>query len=175
MITYKRATKGYTILELLVVMTISGLVLAYGIPSLAETLRQNRAANYANDFIVDLQLARVEAIKRGTSVTICPGNSADMDACGASTDWNNGWIIFVDNNDDGAMASTNDRIKIHNNLNRSMSINTASTGITFSSEGFVTAGSGNYTVESTGCEGNHARLVNISAVGRANTNPTACS
>jgi type IV fimbrial biogenesis protein FimT len=48
-----------------------------------------------------LQFTRAEANKRGSFVTACASVSGST--CSASTSWDTGWIVFVDNNNNGTV------------------------------------------------------------------------
>ncbi len=87
---------GFTLLELMITVTIAGIVVTIGVPYFRETIRQNRLTAYTNQFVSSLSLARSEAIKRGRRVVVCP--STDGAACAASGDYEQGWIVFADAN-----------------------------------------------------------------------------
>ena len=60
----KNRSRGFTLMELMIVLTLAGIILALGAPSFGEFRRNNRMAGIANDFLVGVQIARSEAIKR---------------------------------------------------------------------------------------------------------------
>lgn len=86
---------GFTLIELIVTVAIAAIVMAIGIPSFRETINQNQLTTYSNQFIGSLNLARSEAIKRGSRVTLCPSSSGTN--C-QKIGYENGWIIFNDQN-----------------------------------------------------------------------------
>jgi type IV fimbrial biogenesis protein FimT len=91
--------RGYSIMELMVVLALAGTILAIGAPSFAEFRANGRLTSMANDFLTTVAVARSEAVKRRVSVSICP--SANPTAFGATCtvdDTMNGWIAFVDTN-----------------------------------------------------------------------------
>jgi type IV fimbrial biogenesis protein FimT len=88
----RRRIAGFTLLELLTALTVAGIVLAVGVPSYQNIVRNNRAAANANELVAALTIARSEAVRRGDRVSIC--RSTDGATCGA--DWADGWIVFVD-------------------------------------------------------------------------------
>ncbi|HEU4517761.1 MAG TPA: GspH/FimT family pseudopilin [Steroidobacteraceae bacterium] len=96
----KRAPKGFTLLELMVVLAIAGVLMAVGIPAMGDFIRNSRITAAANDVMAALHFTRSEAIKRRDPVTLCTSASAVTDAnptCAAS-DLLTGWIVFVDTN-----------------------------------------------------------------------------
>ena len=96
----KQAPKGFTLLELMVVLAIAGVLMAVGIPAMGDFIRNSRITSAANDVMAALHFTRSEAIKRRDPVTLCTSASAVTDAnptCAAS-DLLTGWIVFVDTN-----------------------------------------------------------------------------
>jgi type IV fimbrial biogenesis protein FimT len=92
----QRPDRGFTLLELMMVIALAAVILAIGAPSFAEFRRNARLTAPANDFLAATQLARTEAVKRQTSVAICQSASAGAPnpTCDG-TDFT-GWIVFVD-------------------------------------------------------------------------------
>jgi type IV fimbrial biogenesis protein FimT len=92
------AAAGFTLMELLIVITLAALVLAIGAPSFTEFRRNNRLTGTANDLLASIQLSRSEAIKRQRNVTLCASlNPRDPDATCAESNLS-GWIVFEDTN-----------------------------------------------------------------------------
>lgn len=91
---------GFTIYELMITMLIIGVILTLGVPNLAEFTQNSRLTSASNDLHSSFQLARSEAARAKTNITICSSaNSLDPAAvCGGT--FNDGWIIFIDTNGD---------------------------------------------------------------------------
>ena len=83
---------GWTLIELMVAVALGMLLLTLATPTFERTLREHRLTTLSNDLLAMLNLARSEAVRRGTTVVIC--KSADGQNCGG-TDWSVGWIIFA--------------------------------------------------------------------------------
>ncbi|QSI75637.1 GspH/FimT family pseudopilin [Niveibacterium microcysteis] len=103
------AQKGFTLVELMITVTILGILLALAAPSFSDVLARQRIAGAASDLSSDLMLARIEASRRGGRVSLCP--SADGVACGAVGDWSRGWIVFSDPDGDGVIAAATDIVR----------------------------------------------------------------
>jgi type IV fimbrial biogenesis protein FimT len=96
----KQRDSGYTLVEVLVAMTVVSILAAIAIPSFKYVTTSNRITTEVNRLLGDMQFARAEAIKEGQSVTVCV--SSDGLTCTGTTNWHNGWIVFMDTNNNGA-------------------------------------------------------------------------
>ena len=60
--------RGFTLVELMVGITIVGIVIAMGMPGFTTYLQGSKLANSANSYLSGIQLARAEAIRRNLPV-----------------------------------------------------------------------------------------------------------
>jgi type IV fimbrial biogenesis protein FimT len=85
-----RRQHGFTLVELVVVMTMIAIGAALVLPSLNGALVQQRMRATATDLMSTLLLARSEAIKRNAQVSVAPRSDA----------WTAGWdVTGVDEGD----------------------------------------------------------------------------
>ena len=80
------AALGFTLVELLTVITIIAIGAALAMPSLRAALVSQRVRAASTDLMSSLLIARSEAIKRNAAVTIAP-DTADT--------WIAGWTVKV--------------------------------------------------------------------------------
>lgn len=94
-----RAPRGFTLVELLVTVLVLVIVLALAVPSLRELTLNHQRATQFNAMLASLNLARAEAVIRGTRTVVCITNGGTAPGCDeASTQWEAGWIVFIDGN-----------------------------------------------------------------------------
>lgn len=91
-------SRGFTLIELVIVLVIAGIVGGYAIPSWRTYVQNGRIVTYTNELVADINLARSEAILRGARVVICKSANPEAAAptCTAAGAWTTGRIIFVD-------------------------------------------------------------------------------
>ena len=96
----KRTQHGFTLYELMITVSIVGVVLAFSVPNLQAFTQNSRMTSTANDLHAAFHLARSESSRAKTNITICASsNSMAADAkCGGT--WDQGYIVFVDKGPD---------------------------------------------------------------------------
>lgn len=101
--------QGFTLLETLVVLAVSSILLAIGIPSFRTLALSASRAQGSTTLFAALNQARSEAVSRNMVVTVCRRDyfkSSAFPECsiGSSGDWNQGWIVYQDST--GSFSST---------------------------------------------------------------------
>lgn len=95
---HKHKHSGFTLIELMITLAIVGILLTVGVPSLKTFMQGNQLIAASNELVSALHIARSEAIKLNSRVSIC--ESSDGTSCSNTGSWKNGWIVFVDFNGD---------------------------------------------------------------------------
>jgi type IV fimbrial biogenesis protein FimT len=132
----KSCQRGFNLLELMIAITVTGVLVAIGVPSLRDmTLRQKITAS-TQDLQLDLTLARQEAITRGAPVSVC--TSSDGANCDNAT-WSDGRIIFADPNTNGTLDAGEEVIKFSKSLADGLSGLSGTRTVTFDATGAVPA------------------------------------
>ena len=119
----KMHKEGFTLIEMLVTLSVVGIVVAFGVPAMRDFMDTNRMSAATNDLVSNLHYARSEAVKRGTTTRLCPSAdwAAENPVCNAAGTLADGWLIVVD--PDGAAIVVQqheplpDRIRLKDNLN----------------------------------------------------------
>lgn len=65
--------RGFTMIEMLIVLVLAGALLALAAPSFINTLAKNRLEGVANELVTDVQFARSEAVARNAEVRLVVG------------------------------------------------------------------------------------------------------
>ena len=92
-----RRARGFTLVELMIVLVIVAVILIIGVPSYNTLALRAKLKSYANEMVASAITARSEAIKRNAPVRLCIANS-DGDDCAGGGDWDQGWVV-IDPND----------------------------------------------------------------------------
>jgi type IV fimbrial biogenesis protein FimT len=89
--------RGFTLVELMVTLSIVAILMLLSAPSFTSFLRNSELSSAANTFVASLNAARSEAMKRNLPAMVVP-----LDA--ARSDWTQGFVAFVDVDRDGAYS-----------------------------------------------------------------------
>lgn len=101
--------RGFTLIEMMTVMTIIAIVVGIGVPSFRQFIVSHRLSAASNALMQALLTARSAAITRGARVDITPPNAyyrslhpgaVQGGSAGNSDDWSHGWIVFVNKQHD---------------------------------------------------------------------------
>lgn len=86
---------GFTLIELIVTISIIGILVSVGVPSFQGLVERNQLTSSINQFVSSLSLARSEAVKRKQRVALCASN--DGETCAAGIGYEGGWIVYEEN------------------------------------------------------------------------------
>lgn len=135
--------KGFTLVELMVTLAVAGIIAAMAAPSFNSTIERRSLSNERDMLSAHLRLARATALQEGTTV-ICV--SDDKESCSGSGDWEDGWIVFVDNDSNTSRytAGTDRLLKVYEGIDDSHSLTWSGGGseVTFNGSGYFGLSSG---------------------------------
>jgi len=106
--------RGLSLIESVVSLGVLLGALQVAVPLIGDMVEAAALRTAAEDLLLDLHLARMEALKRNRRVALC--KSADGLQCTRSGGWEQGWIVFHDENNDGTLGDGEDRIAHHEAL-----------------------------------------------------------
>ncbi len=87
---------GLTVVELLIAFSVLAVIFLLTAPGVSGLVQEHYLKRTSNDLYVSLSLAKSEAVKRHSTIRICP--SSDGISCRQDGDWNKGWLVFADDN-----------------------------------------------------------------------------
>lgn len=92
---------GFSLIELMIALSVMAVLFSVAIPAYSEMMLSHRLATQSNTFLGILHFARSEAIKRNGRVVVCKSLSGE--SCAASGNWQQGWIVFDDANNNASL------------------------------------------------------------------------
>jgi type IV fimbrial biogenesis protein FimT len=181
--------RGLTLVELMVTLAVAIILLAVGMPLFSGIAANNRAVTEANLFLAGFKVARSEAVKRGTEVSVCAiaDPAASPLTCGSdNADWENGLLVFTDSGTAGAVDGADVRIKAFVNPTTGSNVSASTTYIRYRAQGEadsgslvasgLCAGSGScIQLNRDGTTGNLTRCLHIMASGQVRLERDTCS
>lgn len=162
----KSFKNGFTLIELMVTIVVLGVIVGIAIPSFRDIIVSNSVSFSRDQFFSVLNYSRSEAIKSGTSVTIC--RSSDASSCDDTLGWDEGLLVFVDVNQDGNLDAADRIVRSESALEGEVTVTHGGSDdrITFNSRGLALRGDGLVTFEhSAGSK--YDRTVDLGVTGRA--------
>ena len=166
--------KGFTLIELMITISILGILLGVGLPSFVTFINNNKITSEANDLIYSFHMARSEAIKRGTEVRIASMNG---------TSWADGWKVVADLNGDTDYIDAGDIIMQWDPLDGGSALTvvatnaTSSVYVSFNARGGMIPNNASFifTLTPSDCDTVASRIISITPTGRANIDHGDCS
>lgn len=159
-----QAKRGVTLIELMVAIALLAVLLTLGLPTFAGLLRQWRLDAAVDSFVGDLRLARSTATRTSRPVVLCVRNG---NACGTSTDWTAGWLVFSDLNGDNTLDN-GEPVIADRGPPAGIAVMTAPANLGFRSNGTLNGINASVAVRASGASAEVPDLaIVISGVGRA--------
>lgn len=172
---------GFTLFELTVGIAIMGVLVSLAVPSFQEYGRNTRVIAAQNDLVTAFNLARSEAIRRSTPVSVCA--TANFTDCAASSFWVNGWLAFTDGSGSiGVLDGRDELLQVWRGPGaENVTFDTMGTDpqwIQFTATGLVnpTTTAKTYLLQSNSCEAGTPlrRRLQVSAIGTILNERVAC-
>ena len=151
---------GFTLIELMITIALGAIIMGIGVPSYQDFVVKNRIQTQASEIRSSLAMARVEAIRRGLRVRVCPG----QDRC-VGANWHDGWNSFVDRNNDNNIDPNETQLEVHIRLDGGSTL-TGANHVIFKSDGTASDARELNLCTADGDASPHRRGIHVSNVGR---------
>lgn len=127
---------GFTLIELMITVALAAVLMTLAAPSFVQYQRNSELTSLTNSLLAAINTAKSEAMKTGKNSFVVPKGS----------DWNSGWVVFIDVNRDSAytegtdtMVQTEDAVKSYFNITGNNTASGTSPYIKFDSSGYSSA------------------------------------
>jgi len=163
-----KKNSGFTLLELILTLTLISVVTAFAIPSMTAFTKNDRLVTNINSMVGHLAYARSEAVKRSQQVSVCVSNNTDTPnpSC-TGGGWEDGWIVYIDADANNSFDANEEVIKAHGPFagNNAVTPNNVGTQVIYDNRGYLASNTGSLLL----CDernGPHGKTINISTTGR---------
>ena len=102
--------RGFTLIELMLVVAVLMVVITLATPSLQTLLHSNRLRTQTSRLMTALNLARSEAISRNSPVSLCPSSLVVSGQPICSGIYSDGWIVFSNRDKDRVVDTDIDEV-----------------------------------------------------------------
>ncbi len=149
---------GFTLVELMVTITVAAIISSIAIPSFRTFLQNDRQWTQASSLVISLNAARSEAVKQDVAggISVCPTTNGVT--CGG-TAWAQGWIV-VSNAPNSTPIQTVAGLPPGTTLTEANGL----AAVTYLSNGMTSASAAFTMCDARGAA--HARYTQVSAAGR---------
>jgi len=169
MLCHKKSVSGYTLIELMVTVSIVAILATVAIPNFSAFISKSRERADVQSMLKALVAARSEAVVRARPVTLTANTGG----------WAKGWRSWVDLNDNGSYDA-GEAFKETPSIKTSAVISakigtTAVTSVTFDNQGFIQDSKAvvlSYRSSPEKCR--HDRDINITASGQVTISDRVC-
>jgi type IV fimbrial biogenesis protein FimT len=161
---------GFSLIELMVTIAIVSILLTLGVPSFSAVLRNITLTTQANNFVAAINLARSEAIRRNTAVTLS-ASASNL----TQNHWESGWQIWVDSNGNGTLDN-GELLRLFPDMGAGTLVSNTSL-LRFSGNGFLDGraqASLVFSLQPPDCEAEATRDIMITPAGRPSIVESSC-
>lgn len=116
-ITEHSKLRAFTLIELLITVTIIAISISIAIPSFNALIEKTKLKTTALDLHSTLMHARNHAISNRVMVIVCQANGSNFEQCSPRRkrydNWRNGWISYADLNKNNELDRKDEILSVH--------------------------------------------------------------
>lgn len=159
----ERSGAGFSLLELLIVISLLSILMGIAAPALSSFIKNDRLVAQINTLAGHLAHARSAAVTRHQSTILC---ASDDQATCSSNDWADGWIVFVDVNNDADLTVADEILSQYEGLPGNVTLSSSmGSKVIYDGRGFATNTFGSFALcDDRGDE--HMKSISIQRTGR---------
>ncbi len=105
-----KVSYGFTMVEVMVVLSITAIIVAFATPSFMNIVANNRVVAASNELVTALNLAKSAAVRSGDKTILCKSPVANQ--CDDTAAWNDGLLLFLDSDNNGNVNNDEKIIKV---------------------------------------------------------------
>lgn len=109
-----RAGSGFTLIEMLITISIATILVMVAVPSFVAFQKNAQLSESVSNFIAAVNTARSNAMKQGFKTYLVLND--------ASVGWSSGWMVYTDSNSNDIYETSEDVILRHDVINSSVAI-----------------------------------------------------
>lgn len=155
---------GFSLIELMATIAIMAILMSVATPSFQNTIERNEITSEVQELGTTLKLARSEAVKHNSFVSVCA--SSNQSTCTGT--WKDGWIIFVDANANGIVDTNEALLKVWQGLASGHTLTWSGPNagyLTFTNRGFTNDQSGTFKICGSSNKASFARGLIVPTTG----------
>ncbi len=150
--------RGFTLLELIIVLIISMLLITIGIPGFQTLIQNNRLTTVASSIQNQLLFARSQSVGLINYVTVCP-----LESNSCTNNWIKGIDVFIDADQSKTYDSGEVLLKTGDSFNANDTLVFPTSSITYTPDGQIAGSSAQFRY----CSGDGKIGVHVAYSGRA--------
>jgi type IV fimbrial biogenesis protein FimT len=149
----------------MVVITIIAILMGIGAPSYKYVTSSSRVSSEVNSLLADMQFARSESVREGSTITVCASTDGSSCTGGATGTWQTGWIVFSDANNDQQAQNSEPILRRQNKFSGSDTFTSPLSAVTFNREGFAPNAGTLFTLHDQAANPVYTRCLQLNPVG----------
>lgn len=163
-----RTEKGFTIIELMVVVALIAVIAAWAVPSFMDIVAENSVATASNSVVGFLNEARSSAIQQGRQVIVSPATTPVT-----SSAWSSGLAAWIDGNGDG-VRSTQETLFIQQPFGNGLTLTGPGASLSYNGTGLATLSGGSSFKLCSSTSGISGTEIDLTVGGQVSSKSVTC-